>query len=816
MSSSSRRKRSTPARLGLVGGCEPDLLTCGNCQRVFALSQIVDFIEHKVSACEQLSTNISKEAAAVMCMEEDDIYSDFKDDVEPKKMERDDVLEEQSGSTQTPRLPPADEDLETIPPSLCEKTSRFTDTLSEPVIMQCAVCMKVFMSSWSLLQHAEQVHDIAVYRKNNASPTHHSAGPVHLSVDDILRISSQQRFSPSSVVNSPDHSAKYNRCEKSEGNMTSDEGSSRTPKLSDHRLLNKSDDVEDVTFEQNDENSSLLDVSSPTSSTKEATNSSSPKSMSRRSLDEKTLLADRLMPHGGNSATRKDVDESRLNSELSFTPVFRYPSVGNFYEPSLAFTPVPTLDICSRRLRQLADQRSSDARAMLMDSPPSYPAERTASYHDQPFALTGGTGALSGAGTMTHKCHICYKHFKFHSGLLIHYYEAHPHDMPFTLQPSSDAGNSGTFATVAFHDKLTGSDKMTGLQKHKKTSAVATADATDSRKRFGKVKSLEQDLQGDRCGVVAEFEGVDENRLTDDRENDDLEMGKEPGEESRKAIQPFEDDSRRKSEQNPTILDEILWKSGLCQIAEYDRAYRQALAESTMAADGKTKSRRIAECPSIGETSDACPEPRKNNLSDSSHLHKRQKLQLRIENDQQDLSDGRCETNHSRTIWIPPPPSSGVTSGGVNGNSVEGRSSGVRLDAGSLAPPPASGGAAQRRRKDTCEFCGKVFRNCSNLTVHRRSHTGEKPYKCMVCTYACAQSSKLTRHMKTHGLFGARVYQCRFCEVTFTLPSDLEKHIRRCQRDHLATVKDPEHAACSSPTNIKDTVMSTTPSSSLV
>lgn len=59
-----------------------------------------------------------------------------------------------------------------------------------------------------------------------------------------------------------------------------------------------------------------------------------------------------------------------------------------------------------------------------------------------------------------------------------------------------------------------------------------------------------------------------------------------------------------------------------------------------------------------------------------------------------------------------------------------------------------------RVRNDTCEYCGKVFKNCSNLTVHRRSHTGEKPYKCELCTYACAQSSKLTRHMKTHGRLG--------------------------------------------------------------
>lgn len=63
-------------------------------------------------------------------------------------------------------------------------------------------------------------------------------------------------------------------------------------------------------------------------------------------------------------------------------------------------------------------------------------------------------------------------------------------------------------------------------------------------------------------------------------------------------------------------------------------------------------------------------------------------------------------------------------------------------------------GGKQRIRNDTCEFCGKMFKNCSNLTVHRRSHTGEKPYKCELCTYACAQSSKLTRHMKTHGRQG--------------------------------------------------------------
>jgi hypothetical protein len=107
------------------------------------------------------------------------------------------------------------------------------------------------------------------------------------------------------------------------------------------------------------------------------------------------------------------------------------------------------------------------------------------------------------------------------------------------------------------------------------------------------------------------------------------------------------------------------------------------------------------------------------------------------------------------------------------------------------------------RRNDTCEYCGKVFKNCSNLTVHRRSHTGEKPYKCELCAYACAQSSKLTRHMKTHGRGGNEAFHCRYCSMPFSVASTLEKHMRRCDRNPqiLAVFKQQQTTLSSMNTN---------------
>ncbi|XP_017280182.2 zinc finger protein 296 [Kryptolebias marmoratus] len=102
---------------------------------------------------------------------------------------------------------------------------------------------------------------------------------------------------------------------------------------------------------------------------------------------------------------------------------------------------------------------------------------------------------------------------------------------------------------------------------------------------------------------------------------------------------------------------------------------------------------------------------------------------------------------------------------------------GANSGANSNAAPGSTG---KKKKDEACEFCGKQFRNSSNLTVHRRSHTGERPYRCGLCNYACAQSSKLTRHMKTHGTQGAKTsFLCQLCAVPFTVYATLEKHLKK-------------------------------------
>ncbi|XP_037772950.1 zinc finger protein 271-like [Penaeus monodon] len=75
-----------------------------------------------------------------------------------------------------------------------------------------------------------------------------------------------------------------------------------------------------------------------------------------------------------------------------------------------------------------------------------------------------------------------------------------------------------------------------------------------------------------------------------------------------------------------------------------------------------------------------------------------------------------------------------------------------------------------------CEVCGKKFSHKSNINIHMRVHTKEKPYSCDICNKAFSQISDLTRHMRVHTK--EKPYSCEICDKAFSQKSDLTRHMR--------------------------------------
>ncbi|CAH1124184.1 unnamed protein product [Ceutorhynchus assimilis] len=335
-----------------------------------------------------------------------------------------------------------------------------------------------------------------------------------------------------------------------------------------------------------------------------------------------------------------------------------------------------------------------------------------------------GSPRNSNSADAVHACEYCGKKFRFLNNLEVHR-RSHTGELPYkcTVCDQSYAGSSKLKRHMKVH--------RTPEDRTSNAGSVETMDGEDSEE--------DEDID--------EEEDEDDEMEQEDEEAEDLSV---PSQGS-KNVNPNQ----------ASLVGELMDKFGLSNIAQYSEAYKQALQESNSALklhihqaskdrDNNNTSLatqlKIREEFAKGLMTGPPPQPLPlfPHFNDTYEATKRLKMDL--------------ERND---WWLP-----GLSreNKGIPGPS-------------SLLPHPLK---KESRRNDTCEYCGKVFKNCSNLTVHRRSHTGEKPYKCELCSYACAQSSKLTRHMKTHGRLGKDVYRCRFCEMPFSVPSTLEKHMRKC------------------------------------
>ncbi|XP_076010119.1 uncharacterized protein LOC143003386 [Genypterus blacodes] len=83
---------------------------------------------------------------------------------------------------------------------------------------------------------------------------------------------------------------------------------------------------------------------------------------------------------------------------------------------------------------------------------------------------------------------------------------------------------------------------------------------------------------------------------------------------------------------------------------------------------------------------------------------------------------------------------------------------------------------ARSGRSYKCTSCSKLYYSLSNLKIHIRTHTGEKPFKCGECEKAFKQRTHLTKHIRTHT--GEKPFDCRICGRVFSCGENRNRHVR--------------------------------------
>ncbi|XP_043930537.1 B-cell lymphoma/leukemia 11B isoform X2 [Protopterus annectens] len=750
------------------GSVDPDILTCGQCQTNFPLGDILVFIEHKKKQCTGVGGGC---------------YEKSVDKSSPSPSSRSSLRKVSEPVEVGIQVTPDEEDrLLTPPKGICPKQESVVAGKDEPSSYICTTCKQPFNSAWFLLQHAQNTHGFRIYLEASPSST---------------------QLTPRITIPPPP--------------LGPEPGTLQSP------LMN---------FLGDNNPFNLLRMTGPI-------------------LREHPAFGEGRLPNTPplfSPPPRHHLDPHRLSAEemglvtqhhSAFDRVMRLPPLG-LESQSMDF---------SRRLRELAGNNSAtpppvspnrtnpmhrllnpfqpSPKSPFISTPPLPPMPPNSTTPPQPQ-------------TKTKSCEFCGKTFKFQSNLIVHR-RSHTGEKPYKCQLCDHACSQASKLKRHMKTHMHKTGSMTGRSDDGLSTTSSPEPGTSELTGEG-VKSGESDFRNESDPSL----GHENEEEEDEEEEEEEELENESRPESSFSMDSEfsrnrENGSKPPPDEKSLVLGKVMDNVSLSAIQQYNDMLAEKQKRSnfmkrstdgtrdTGDEDSVTGEIHRSEQGTVNGRNFGSGEPfsgllpRKPTPITSPNLTNSSSKRIKIEKDldlppatiipsenvysqwlvgyaatrhfmkdpflgftdsrQSPFATSSEHSSENGSLRFSTPPGD-MLDGGLSGRSGT-ASGGSTPHIG--GPGPGRPSSKEGRRSDTCEYCGKIFKNCSNLTVHRRSHTGERPYKCELCNYACAQSSKLTRHMKTHGQIGKEVYRCDICQMPFSVYSTLEKHMKKWHGEHLLT-----------------------------